>query len=47
MTRVPCPTPPDTLLNIWRLPGQIDDGREWADWLLKKAEEQQEEDGNE
>ncbi|WP_426576737.1 DUF551 domain-containing protein [Xenorhabdus stockiae] len=29
----------DNAQNQIGLPGQIDDGREWADWLLKKAEE--------
>ncbi|PHM59098.1 hypothetical protein [Xenorhabdus sp. KK7.4] len=29
----------DNAQNDIGLPGQIDDGREWADWLLKKAEE--------
>ncbi|PHM65388.1 hypothetical protein [Xenorhabdus sp. KJ12.1] len=32
----------DNAQNQIGLPGQIDDGREWADWLLKKAEEQRE-----
>ncbi|WP_446469360.1 DUF551 domain-containing protein [Xenorhabdus stockiae] len=29
----------DNAQNQIGLPGQIDDGREWADWLLKKANE--------
>ncbi|MBD2822649.1 hypothetical protein ID852_18590 [Xenorhabdus sp. 42] len=29
----------DKTPNNIGLPGNIDDGREWADWLLKKADE--------
>ncbi|KMJ44348.1 hypothetical protein AB204_14805 [Xenorhabdus khoisanae] len=30
----------DNAQNDIDLPGHIDDGREWTDWLLKKANEQ-------
>ncbi|OTA14190.1 hypothetical protein Xvie_03911 [Xenorhabdus vietnamensis] len=37
----------DNAQNEIGLPGHIDDGCEWAEWLLKKADEQREEGGSE